>query len=226
MNNAAGIVVSAIAASAATGAANDGIERAPGVESRPHGAVAQLGERGVRNAEVGSSILLRSTNIPFDRPATRRVFCCGAWKTPFIYLAAVSAVNCDVPHTSPNGLGLCLPQSMFQPKASLMKWLRNLFRQPEKVDTRIYTVPGNRPRAKVPPVLRNVPEPDPIFADTGALAIKEDLDDAANPYDTASWSLDPDKGLRRVDDDKTVRRDRGKAEADNPYNTGAFRRGW
>ena len=27
-----------------------------------HGAVAQLGERCVRNAEVGSSILLRSTN--------------------------------------------------------------------------------------------------------------------------------------------------------------------
>ena len=27
------------------------------------GAVAQLGERGVRNAEVGSSILLRSTHL-------------------------------------------------------------------------------------------------------------------------------------------------------------------
>ena len=29
------------------------------------GAVAQLGERGVRNAEVGSSILLRSTDCWF-----------------------------------------------------------------------------------------------------------------------------------------------------------------
>ena len=28
-----------------------------------YGAVAQLGERGVRNAEVGSSILLRSTHL-------------------------------------------------------------------------------------------------------------------------------------------------------------------
>ena len=30
----------------------------------PCGAVAQLGERRVRNAEVGSSILLGSTNLP------------------------------------------------------------------------------------------------------------------------------------------------------------------
>ena len=32
-----------------------------------HGAVAQLGERRVRNAEVGSSILLGSTNLPGDQ---------------------------------------------------------------------------------------------------------------------------------------------------------------
>ncbi len=37
------------------------------------GAVAQLGERCVRNAEVGSSILLRSTISCFDRDRSRRV---------------------------------------------------------------------------------------------------------------------------------------------------------
>ena len=35
------------------------------------GAVAQLGERRVRNAKVGSSILLRSTIFPFVFPGPR-----------------------------------------------------------------------------------------------------------------------------------------------------------
>ncbi len=38
------------------------------------GAVAQLGERRVRNAKVGSSILLRSTNIPLESGAYGRLF--------------------------------------------------------------------------------------------------------------------------------------------------------
>ena len=33
------------------------------MQDKYHGAVAQLGERRVRNAKVGSSILLGSTNI-------------------------------------------------------------------------------------------------------------------------------------------------------------------
>jgi len=107
-----------------------------------------------------------------------------------------------------------------------MKWLKFFSREQEKVDSRIYTV--SKPSRRFPPRMpRNVPEPHPIFADTGSLAIKEEKpDERANPYDTSSWELDPDQGLRRVDDDKTVRRDRGKTEADNPYNTGAFRKGW
>ena len=44
--------------------------------SPDNGAVAQLGERGVRNAEVGSSILLRSTySVP---PAVRAAAGLGA----------------------------------------------------------------------------------------------------------------------------------------------------
>jgi len=34
--------------------------------AKKHGAVAQLGERRVRNAKVGSSILLGSTNILYN----------------------------------------------------------------------------------------------------------------------------------------------------------------
>jgi len=105
-----------------------------------------------------------------------------------------------------------------------MSWLRFFSRKKPKSDTRIYAV--GKPARKMIPQVRNVPEPDPIFDDTGALSIKEESDEAANPYDTASWSLDPDKGLRRVDDDKTVSRDRGKSDSNNPYDTGAFRRGW
>ncbi len=42
----------------------------------PCGAVAQLGERRVRNAKVGSSILLRSTNVP----GKSRIFWCGSFR--------------------------------------------------------------------------------------------------------------------------------------------------
>ena len=50
--------------------------------------------------------------------------------------------------------------------------------------------------------------------------------DGANPYETHSWKADPIKGLRRVEDSKTARRDRGKGDANNPYNTGVFTKGW
>lgn len=111
-----------------------------------------------------------------------------------------------------------------------MKWLKSLFsRDEEPTNSRIYTV-GRPPVRRAPPrprMPRQVPEPDPVFGDTGSLELREErTQERANPYDTSSWQLDPEQGLRRVDDDKTVRRDRGHAEPDNPYNTGAFRKGW
>src|SRR5229473_1730264 len=42
-----------------------------------HGVVAQLGERRVRNAKVGSSILLHSTNFP-EKETRRRLGAIGA----------------------------------------------------------------------------------------------------------------------------------------------------
>jgi len=111
----------------------------------------------------------------------------------------------------------------------MMGWLRDLFsrkREEPRQESRIYSV-GKPSSTKFPRVPRNVPKPDPIFEDTGALSLKdESMQDQANPYDTASWELDQEKGLRRVEDDKTVTRERGKADANNPYNTGAFRKGW
>ncbi len=110
-----------------------------------------------------------------------------------------------------------------------MGWLSKIFsrkREEPRQESRIYSV-GKPPPAKFARVPRNVPEPDPIYDDTGTLSLKdENVQDEANPYDTASWELDLDKGLRRVEDDKTVTRDRGKSDVNNPYNTGAYRKGW
>jgi len=47
-----------------------------------------------------------------------------------------------------------------------------------------------------------------------------------NPYESQSWQLDPEKGLRRVDDANTVTRERSGGDASDPYNTGGFVRGW
>lgn len=110
-----------------------------------------------------------------------------------------------------------------------MKWLKRFRRKrEEEEDTRIYTV--NSPRTVKPhrPVIRNVPEPEhPIFQDTGELELEGDKQDDANPYDTSSWKLDPEKGLRRVEDDKTVDRSgREKPSSNNPYDTGSYRKGW
>ncbi|MDJ0928046.1 MAG: hypothetical protein QNJ73_10405 [Gammaproteobacteria bacterium] len=111
-----------------------------------------------------------------------------------------------------------------------MRWFRFFFRRKEEPqDSRIYTVGKTRPRRPLPPpVPRNVPEPDPIFGDTSALTIQGDEGmPNDNPYDTASWKMDPEKGLRRVDDDKTVTKERGhKTSENNPYDTGTFRKGW
>ena len=112
-----------------------------------------------------------------------------------------------------------------------MKWLRFFRRnREEEEDTRIYTVDSPRVvKPYRPPVIRNVPEPKhPMFEDTGELSLDEGgKEDDANPYDTASWKLDPEKGLRRVEDDKTVdRKDRVKTTSNNPYDTGTFRKGW
>ena len=110
-----------------------------------------------------------------------------------------------------------------------MKWLRFFKRKRrEKEDTRIYTVDSPRVSRPHKPEVRNVPPPQhPVLADTGALELEGGAEDDANPYDTASWKLDPEKGIRRVEDDKTVdRKGREKPSSNNPYDTGSYRKGW
>jgi hypothetical protein len=109
-----------------------------------------------------------------------------------------------------------------------MRWPRFFRRRrDEEADTRIYTASPQRAAKPVRPVPRNVPEPDSIFSDTGPLALEGEKTEDANPYETASWKLDPEKGARRVEDAKTVDRSgRAKNTSNNPYDTGTFRKGW
>ena len=116
-----------------------------------------------------------------------------------------------------------------------MKWLRFFRRnREEEEDTRIYTVDSPRevkpyqPLGRNPSPVRNVPEPShPLFDDTDQLELAGEEVDEGNPYETSSWKLDPDKGIRRVEDDKTVdRKGRVKTTSNNPYDTGSYRKGW
>ena len=110
-----------------------------------------------------------------------------------------------------------------------MKWLRFFTRKrEEEEDTRIYTVDTPRAVKAHRPIPRTVPEPQhPMFHDTGALELAGESVEDANPYETSSWKMDPEKGIRRVEDDKTVDRSgREKNTSNNPYDTGSFRKGW
>ena len=58
-----------------------------------HGAVAQLGERRVRNAKVGSSILLRSTSIQNSTLTGWDFF----WAEGPVLAGVVSTMNISLP---------------------------------------------------------------------------------------------------------------------------------
>ena len=83
--------------------------------------------------------------------------------------------------------------------------------------------------------IRTTPKPqdiDPIFADTGSLELANDTGEQGdNPYDTHTWRLDAEEGLRRVDDSKAIRNKsdrspRKSKDQGNPYDTVVGRKGW
>ncbi len=91
----------------------------------------------------------------------------------------------------------------------------------------IRTVRAPRARVAVKEVVRNTVDVDPIFDDTGDLAIQAEQPDGGSPYDTQTWELDPREGLQRVDDSRGVKHQKGsKKEVDNPYDTSVTRKGW
>ena len=104
-----------------------------------------------------------------------------------------------------------------------MKWLRKLRHGKDEVPE----TPA-RPAAPRPVSVRQpaASPADKQEQDKDALKLGEESEDGVNPYDTQSWELDPEKNLRRVEDAKTVNRNRGQGDVSDPYNTGGFRKGW
>ena len=64
------------------------------------------------------------------------------------------------------------------------------------------------------------------FMDTGSMELESDSREMDNPYETHSWEMDPDEGLRRVDDQNRVNRRKPEGTADNPYDTIIKKKGW
>ena len=70
------------------------------------------------------------------------------------------------------------------------------------------------------------------FMDTGSLEVLEEADgEDVNPYETQSWQKDPEKGLRRIDDQSLVnRKSKEKKQVQvttgNPYDTSIMKKGW
>ena len=64
------------------------------------------------------------------------------------------------------------------------------------------------------------------FMDTGSLELQGEASDLANPYDTHTWEMDPEEGLRRVEDQNLVNRKQPKGAPDNPYDTIVKKKGW
>jgi len=64
------------------------------------------------------------------------------------------------------------------------------------------------------------------FMDTGSMELENESGESENPYETHSWEMDPDEGLRRVDDQNRVNRKKPEGTADNPYDTIIKKKGW
>ena len=64
------------------------------------------------------------------------------------------------------------------------------------------------------------------FMDTGPLELTSEARDKSNPYETHSWEMDHEEGLRRVEDQSLVNRKKPQGTAGNPYDTVVKKKGW
>ncbi len=67
---------------------------------------------------------------------------------------------------------------------------------------------------------------DDEFMDTGELELQRDATDKVNPYETHTWEMDHDEGLRRIDDQNLVNGKKPEGTAGNPYDTIVKKKGW
>lgn len=69
-------------------------------------------------------------------------------------------------------------------------------------------------------------QPDDPFMDTGSLELQRESADEENPYETHTWEMDHDEGLRRIEDPGLVNRKKTEGSSDNPYDTIVKKKGW
>ncbi len=96
----------------------------------------------------------------------------------------------------------------------------------------IRTVPADERPARAP--VQVTPEQDSQagievetnFGFSDSLTLSNPDDPKGNPYETHSWELDPSQDTRQLKKVDMIDRPRGKKSANNPYDTGEFRKGW
>jgi len=64
------------------------------------------------------------------------------------------------------------------------------------------------------------------FMDTGSLELQGESGEKSNPYETHTWEMDHEEGLRRIEDPSLVNRKKPQGTADNPYDTIVKKKGW
>jgi len=64
------------------------------------------------------------------------------------------------------------------------------------------------------------------FMDTGPLELQGEFGEVDDPYETHSWEMEQDEGLRRIEDQNLVNRKQPQGTPDNPYDTIVKKKGW
>ena len=64
------------------------------------------------------------------------------------------------------------------------------------------------------------------FMDTGSLELQGESSEVSNPYETHTWEMDHEEGMRRIDDQNLVNGKKPQGTADNPYDTIVKKKGW
>ena len=63
--------------------------------------------------------------------------------------------------------------------------------------------------------------------DTGTLELPEEsVKDVENPYETHTWEMDREEGLRRIEDPNLINRQKLQSAPNNPYDTIVKKKGW
>ncbi|MAF84708.1 MAG: hypothetical protein QGH93_03605 [Gammaproteobacteria bacterium] len=64
------------------------------------------------------------------------------------------------------------------------------------------------------------------FMDTSSLKLEGESGDLDNPYETHTWEMDREEGIRRIEDLSLVNRKQPEGTKGNPYDTIVKKKGW